>query len=349
MKGKGFNKLRLAGSSAIGASMLLAGGAASRVLADEQKSGQGTRGGGSVVVRTGISWFVSTSTNTNGISGMGFNDASFTTSATTTGGATTELNDAFDGCEIMAVDGTGYADPDGVLDLNGDVMTGDPTTIAGLTVSRQFRWNNATLANGTAVVRSLNTFVNPGGAGISVMVSFGCNLGSDSGSIVEGTSNGSGNVPVTDDNLWFVTSDAQPYGDPPITHVRYGQGAAVTAVFDAGNGPPGPGVNDFVDTYALTVPPGQTRHILRYIGLSNGGGASLADAPTFENLASLNTAGLLAGIPPTELSGNVANFEPLTAPAPAAIPSMSRIGTWLLAGTLGLLAVFGLRRRTSAS
>jgi|GEM_PF-7060777 len=349
-----FEKLRLGLTGGMmGSALLLAGGAVSRVQAAETRPSQ--RGGSSVTVtRTGFFWFISNSTSTEGITGLGIREASATTSVQTTGGSSTTLSDAFDGCEVMAVDGTSYADPDGTLDLVGDSVIGDPTVIAGLEVSREFSWTNSALPNGTAIMRSLNTFTNNGASPVSVTVSFGCNLGSDGSTFIEGTSNGSGNVTVTDDNLWFVSSDEQPYSDPPVTHVRFGTGASVVPFFGSlGPGPqgvnpgaPGPGDDNYVDNYDISVDPGQTVHILRYLGLSNGGLASLSDAPTFEDLDSLDAAGLLAGIP-ASAQENIVNFAMAgPAPSPFAVPTMSRFGLILMAGLLALGGLLGWRRMT---
>jgi len=347
-----FNKLRLGLSSGVvGSALLLSGGAVSRVQAAESKP----RGGSQVTVtQTGFFWYVSNSTGTGSIIGFGLREASGTQGSTiTTGGSTTSLSDAFDGCESMGVNGVGYADPDGTIDIVGDTAIGDPTSLGGLTVSREFRWMGP-MTNGTAIMRSLNNFTNPGTSPVSVTVNFGCNLGSDSGTVIEGSSAGPGNNLVPDDAFWFVSSDGQPYADPPITHVRYGTGSAVVPYFSdpfagqtRGVPNPGPGVNSWLDNYDITIPAGETVHIVRFIGLSNGAGVNLADIGAFADLGTLGANGLLAGIDPAAQQ-NIRNFAAGAPPGPTgptfAVPTMGKVGMGLMAGFLALLGMLGIRR-----
>ncbi len=351
MNSQSFNKLRLSvGTGVVGSALLLAGGAVSRVQAADSKP----RGGAAVTVtRTGYFWYVSNDTNTNSVTGFGLTEASSTTSRPTTGGSSGTLSDAFDGCEIMAINGIGYEDPDGTIDVVGNAAIGDPDTIAGLTVSREFRWMGAR-PNGTATMRSLNNFTNSGSSPVSVTVEFGCNLGSDGSTFIEGFSTGGmlrGGPVVPDDALWFVSSDEQPYSDPPVTHIRFGEGTSVVPYFtdSAGGGKrgavsPGAGNDDWVDNYDITVPPGQTVHILRFIGLNNGAQLSLADAPIFESLTSIAAAGLVSDIP-LSAQANILNFGPAGPVAPTfAVPTMGKLGMGLMAGFLALLGMLGIRR-----
>ncbi|AKS41073.1 hypothetical protein [Wenzhouxiangella marina] len=352
MSNDAFNKLRLGLSSGVvGSALLLSGGAVSRVQAAESQP----RGGSFVTVsRSGFSWQISNNTGTRSIYGFGLYEASGNQGSTiTTGGSTVTLTDAFDGCESMGVNGVGYADPDGNIDIVGDSAIGDPDSIGGLTVSREFRWLGP-MSNGTAIMRSLNNFTNPGTSPVSVTVNFGCNLGSDSGTVIEDSSAGGGNVLVPDDAFWFVSSDGQPYSDPPITHVRYGAGSSVVPYFSFNTGGPipegrgvanpGPGVNSWLDNYDITIPAGATVHIVRFIGLSNGAGASLADIPAFTDLNTLSANGLLAGIPPAA-QPNILNWAAGAPPAPSfAVPTMGKVGMVIMAGLVAMLGLFGFRR-----
>lgn len=353
MSNDAFNKLRLGLSSGVvGSALLLSGGAVSRVQAAESQP----RGGAIPVSRSGFSWYVANNTGTGtgsaNIYGFGLSEASGNQGSTiTTGGSTVTLTDAFDGCESMGVNGVGYADPDGTIDIVGDSAIGDPDSMAGLTVSREFRWMGP-MTNGTAIMRSLNNFTNPGTSPVSVTVNFGCNLGSDSGTVIEASSAGAGNVIVPDNAFWFVSSDGQPYSDPPITHVRYGSGSAVVPYFSfpfpgagtRGVPNPGPGVNSWIDNYDITIPAGATVHIVRFIGLSNGAGTSLADIPAFTDLNALSANGLLAGIPPAA-QPNILNWAAGAPPAPSfAVPTMGKVGMVIMAGLVAMLGLFGFRR-----
>jgi hypothetical protein len=242
----------------------------------------------------------------------------------------------------MAVNGTQYRDPDGAFATTANSVSGSPRTIAGLTVSGDYFF-----FSGSPTVRALYTFTNPTGAAINVTVALGHNVGSDTATVVEAT--GDGDTVVEGVDAWTVTSDAAPFSDPVVLLSRFGQGgqigvASSTVVFAAGE-------EDMIDNYSLSVPAGQTRRLMLFSRLGADAATVIAAAPTFNNLASIQAAGLTAGLTPAQIA-EIANWSPAGAAAPILpVPVFSDWSRWFLmfaVGAVGALGVARWRRRGAA-
>jgi hypothetical protein len=129
--------------------------------------------------------------------------------------------------------------------------------------------------------------------------------------------------------------------------VRQGAGAPVTV--SATPDVPGAGNDDFQDNYPLSIPAGQTRRLMVFVRLGTDVPTSTAAAPTFDNLTTLNAAGLLAGLS-TQQQSELINWAP-AAPTGTSfvsnVPSLSDLGKLALALILGGAALVALGRRQS--
>lgn len=228
-------------------------------------------------------------------------------------------NDAFDGAGLVSVDGTYYANPDGDVDVTGQTLTTDLSTINGLTLSLQY-----TALGGSQTLRTLISMTNPGAATISRTISYQMNWGSDGGTLVRGTSSGDTNI--TPGDTWSVTSDGSD-SDPVNLTVFGGTGfltpsSIATTVFAAA------GTQGLALNYFLSFAPGETRHLVFYHDLFDTTAQALSEAATIYDVPL--TGERIDGLP----SQGVANF--------AAVPEPSSAALFVLLGTSMALR----RRRT---
>ncbi len=248
------------------------------------------------VTTGGAKWSVSNSTSGPFVGQNGSVDAFGISDASLTGPG---RGDAYDGAFIMAVNGVTYADPDGTVDLTGTTVTSDPATLFGLNVSVQYYFDPA-----TATIRALYTFTNPTANTISATASVGHDLGSDSDTIIENTSDG--NNLLDSNDRFLITSDGTVGGDPVLTFVRFGFGSVeslpVTAIAPGVNPVNGDGNDAYIDSYDITVPAGATRRILVFGQLSDSVANANTAVSTFDSNTSVTAAGLLTGLTPTQLA-----------------------------------------------
>jgi hypothetical protein len=288
-------------------------------------------------------------------SAFGFSEASMNASqqVDTVGGGNVmaKLTDAFDGVLSFGlapggvVSSTTYFDADGVVDITGNTITGDPNThgtngntFNGLALSQQ----NAIFAlhPGVPVIRSLLTITNPTAAPITQQLGDFNNLGSDSTTTIFTTSSGDATFSAAADR-WVVTFQqfvGTTSTDPRILQVMQGPGTVQSPFSTNWTG------NRSDKTswlYTVTVGPGQTKYILEFVGLYPTRAAAAADGAIFNSNATVASNGLLAGLTPQELA-NVVNwdFSPSTAvpPAQAALQEAARVVHLLQPGGTRLAA-----------
>jgi hypothetical protein len=183
--------------------------------------------------------------------------------------------------------------------------------------------------------RWLNILTNPTGSPVTLTMVMANNLGSDSNTLITGSS--SGDLVATTADTWvssFQNYSGTTSTDPRLGHVLWGAGASV----------PLTGVN-FVDGndrpfwgYTFTLSPGQTRIIMNFVTGQPSKAAANAQAA------------LLAGLlPPASMSCmtlaerfQVANFNANPAPQ-IPIPALGWQGLLILALLLGTLGYSGFR------
>lgn len=255
--------------------------------------------------------------------------------------------DAFDGALSWLVstgtptNANGYRSPGGVVSITpgagGTTVTGTAQTMAGLNVSGQLY-----MLSSKAVARSILFLQNPTGAPITVNVQNATNLGSDSGTILQTTSSGDATLDTGDN--WFVSSDSNTPPSDPVLTFAFSQNAA--SVRGVNNRAPGPGNGYFFETFTVTVPPGETRSLMMFVQMSADVAGASSDAPTFNSLASLQSAGYLQGLSTVQLSQIVNwNLKAVAPPAVTAVPTLSETSTLAAAALAALLGMTELRRR----
>lgn len=132
------------------------------------------------------------------------------------GSITEGTSDSYDGCYYLVVDGVRYAG--GASTTTGRTISFPVAGMSGLDVSREAY----VPSSGGEYARMLDLLVNTTGAPITVSVGHSCNLGSDTATIVTGTSSGDNVFSPIDD--WITTNDSSG-GDPSLAHVLHGPGA----------------------------------------------------------------------------------------------------------------------------
>jgi hypothetical protein len=156
------------------------------------------------------------------------------------------------------------------------VLTSGPTSISGLDTTVEYR-----ALPSQQVLRSTVYLSNPGNTAVTVPFAVATNLGSDSGTVVVGSS--SGDAAVSDADRWLVTSDsAVTPSDPVNTHVLAGPGTLAapptstsTTVFDCSD------TDGVQATYNVTIPAGSTRGLMFLNELSETNAAALTAAARF--------------------------------------------------------------------
>lgn len=357
---KGLDRLRIA----LGMGLL-----STAVLAATRSARAGTTGVSGTVVAGNVSWFYSNSTygnsgapfgscggkraaqlvsgldrhgrplknekvpaspNGSGSGGCGFGltEAKFASGA----------NDALDGGLVMAVNGTVFQNPDGSLDINGSTITSDVVNIGGLDTQVQFYFDA-----GQSAVRALYSYTNTTAAPIAAAVLIDNNLGSDSDTVIEAT--GDGDQTVEPNDTWFATNDSggdlrapDGGGDPPLTWIRYSQGALVTPNAQALQA--ATGVDFFRESFSLNVAAGATQRIMLILKLNTSIADSVAAGPALDTLSELQAAGLLNGLS-AQQQLELANWSPsaVTAGPARAVPAT---GLWGQLGLMLTLAVGGM-------
>ena len=307
-----------------------------------QRQGDGARphatGSQGLVDAAGMKWFVNTDItfSTTSSASAAMSEASYThaVTASTLNGGTVQstLNDAYDGYNTLWVNVNGTfcaatGDPNctaynkngpaPAATCSGQQIDFPVQAIDGLNVSRR-----VFVPKNDHFERTLNVFTNPGTTPITANMATANNLGSDTNTVITGTSNGS--LTPADGDEWVTTFQnfsGTTTSDPRLGHVLQGAGAPVgvtNVTFNNGSDRPTWG-------YTFTVNPGQTV-ILGNFAVADGTiAASKADSA---RLAAL-PANATQCMTPTDVS-ELANFvAPTPPPPPRRRPRPSRATGWL--------------------
>jgi hypothetical protein len=181
------------------------------------------------------------------------------------------------------------------------------------------------------VLRSTVWLTNPGTETVMTPLWVVTNLGSDSSTVIAGTS--SGDSSLTDADRWLVTTDdlVDAPSDPVITHVLSGPGnvdvapptGATLAETDCYY------VDDLRYRYPVTVAPGATVGVLLFTELSRTNSDALTSAARFNSNPS-STDELMAGLSQAQREAIVNwNFTESAPPPPAprdSTPPISQAG-----------------------
>ncbi len=332
------------------------------------KSGKGRRGvtnaTGSVALidSQGLKYFINTNItfSTSSSASAGMSEASYThaVAASTSGGGTTSstLNDAYDGYQSMCLSlnnlvnapcETGNANfviynkngpattecPGPVTHTNRQVVFGTQTSGSIQMFRKVFVPDNDDFA------RWLNYFTNTGATPVTVTMETSNNLGSDSNTVITGSSNG-GTVDTS--STWVTTFQnfsGNTTSDPRLGHILQGGPGVSTPLagihFQNGDDNPYWG-------YTFTLNPGQTKIIMNFgVGQPSRAAAAAKSAQ-------------LVGLPANALQclttaeeSEIVNFQ--AAVPVGEMPTLSQTSLIILGVLLALSAVVLLRRRGTAA
>ncbi len=215
------------------------------------------------------------------------------------------VNDAFDnGLNLFVAAKRGpysrFTDPNGKGKLKGSTLAVGPAKVAGLEVSR----SDTGLA-GSPTLRDLIKLQNPRSRAFSGTLIIDSNLGSDSTTVVTGTS--SGDTKVTTADRWTVTADSPTAPtDPPVTLVYYGTGTVRSRPTKLLHVPGGASPDCATTRFRVTVPGHSTRYMLLFAEMHGDSTTARAGAKKF-NKKRLSSA-LLKGIS-TRVQKNILNWD----------------------------------------
>ncbi len=240
--------------------------------------------------------------------------------------------DAFDDALRIYVNGTQALTGFGGTD-NATFTLGSAVNVAGLSVTSRF---DALQTSPT--LRSFFTFTNTTNSLFTGSLGVQTNVGSDTGTIIKGTS--SGDLLFGTNDRWIVTDDNALGGDPENLHVLWFTGgqapASVTNSVFSSFGTEGVGAN-----WNVSLAAGQTISLLFFNQITDG------DIPT--NVVGSNTAlfnslssGLTFGLSQAELARTI-NIGQVTV---VAVPEPSTYG---LVGAAALTGLVLLRRRRATA
>ncbi len=240
--------------------------------------------------------------------------------------------DAYDEAWLTFINGAPFVAPNPAelsqTFLNGPITyTAGPVLMSGVNVSVEY-----TFFSDRQLMRMFVILANPGLTARTVTVQIPINFGSDTGTVVRGTSSGD----TTFDNLdrWVVTSDATA-SDPVNTTVFAGSGFPavtpdlVTSTVFSCSATNGVGVGF---TSSVTIPQGSSRALMFFAGLGdvvstgNTIEGALENAPVFDlGFGALSQVGLLDNMP--VLAGQILNWDFAPVPrdygdAPAPYPTL---------------------------
>ena len=155
--------------------------------------------------------------------------------------------------------------------LSGQELTLGPTNMAGVEYTRRIY---APMDAGYA--RYMEIVHNVGAGTVTVPVTIYSDLGSDSSTVLVGTSSGD-TIFGTNDN-WIVTDDTDATGDPTLLHVignDYGLVRPSSTMYTVGS---------LQYTWQLTLAPGETRIVMHFASQNFNQAAALAKGPVLADL-----------------------------------------------------------------
>jgi hypothetical protein len=212
-------------------------------------------------------------------------------------------SDAFDdGLVVLLGKKSGvlsFNDPDGNGNLKGQTLNVGPAKVAGLDVSR----SDAGLP-GSPTLRDLVKLQNPSSKAFSGVLVLDSNLGSDTSTLVTGTS--SGDKKITTMDRWTVTTDDKTApSDPPVTLVYYGSGT-VRSKASALIQTPGHGSDCATTEFHVAVPGHSTRYMLFFAEMHADNPSALAAAKKFNKK---HLAGALLKGVSSRVQKNILNWD----------------------------------------
>ncbi len=336
-------------------------------------------GSQALIDASGLKYFINTNitfTTSSSASGA-MSEASYTAAvaATTLNGGTTSstLDDAFDGYNSICISPDGGTGPcvsgsGGGRGNAASARTGLPTKGAAATYIMYNQNGPATTeCNGRQIVlpvqtipvsggsiqvsrkvfvptndsfgRWLNIVTNTGAAPVTFNLITSNNLGSDSNTVVTGSSNGNTTAEVTD--TWiasFQNYSGTTSSDVRLGHVLQGPGALNPVSFITFPGSP------LLDRpfwgYTITLAPGQTRIIANFVAGQPSKAAAAAKAAQLVGLPD-NAVQCLT---PAERTA-ITNFGPVAAP----VPTLGQTGLVALGLLVAGFALLILRRRSAVA
>lgn len=215
------------------------------------------------------------------------------------------LNDSYDGAFEFFIDTedsvyTESGIANNLVDTNGTTISLAEQWINGLYVSKSYYFSPT-----TPIVRAIFKIRNPNSTPQTVKVGIYTNFGSDSNTELDTCSTGNSNL--SNNDRWFITSDLSGSASDPInTSVRFGPGTiASTPVFGI---MPEMGSDDFLDTVAVTVPANAYKLIMTFNRMDTTLQAAKFNTATFNDVAGLQAANLLAGLTQAEMD-QVVNWD----------------------------------------
>jgi len=225
---------------------------------------------------------------------------SYSTITTTT---TTWTTDAVDSGLTLAVGGNLFVNPDGDVDVSGDMTTGVTVTsdtvadiVSGIDASVQYYFSPD-----RPVVRALYTLENTTSSPIDTDLLVLGDIVGDDPLATEGGDNTIDNI-----DKWYVTSS---WSGVALTTSRYGDGATVVPTNAITPGVlPSPlatsGTDNYGLRYAVSVPANGTVRVMVFHEVATPTSAAqlATSAADFESLAAAQSAGLIEGLSDTELS-----------------------------------------------
>lgn len=223
------------------------------------------------------------------------------------GGSRTPITtgDAYDNLGVLTVGGTSYgvSSPVCTLEASGRLIRYPDDSIGGLQVSRS-TW----VPSGGAGARMALILRNAGGSAVTVPVQYGSSngLGSDDGTVV--TATGNGTTSVTPAARWMVTDDTDGTDDPALAHVWDGAGGSDAADFVRLTDPGTPSDKDDYEVGYdnVTVQPGQSAVLILWEAQRFRNPRAVgedADAQTAATtLAGLSGDGLYGGMSAAEIA-----------------------------------------------
>lgn len=312
---------------------------------------------------SGVKYFINTNItfSTSSSASGAASEASYThaVAATTLNGGTTSstLNDAFDGYNTMCISlnntvatcETGNANFV-IYNKNGPATTECPGTASG--VNRQVVFPVQVMEPGLSVQRKvfvpdndsfarwLNYFTNTGATPLTVTMVVANNLGSDSNTVIFGSSNGNTTAEVSD--TWvgtFQNYSGTTSSDPRLGHVLQSTTPPTVPLtgINFANGDDNPFWG-----YTFTLAPGETKIIANFSVVAPSKTAAAAKSTELAG-APVNALQCLSTVERAQL----ANFA--AAPFVTTVPTLGGIGLFALAALLALAATVLLFRRRSAS
>lgn len=208
-------------------------------------------------------------------------------------------SNAYDNCYRLRVDGSSYysySTPATTMDGRQIEMGVD--TLSSLQVRRMIY----VPSTGGDWARVVDVFENPGTTAITATLSYKCDLGANSSSVVVDSSSGDDMVDPSD--FWAVTDEGvDGSGSPALGHLFQGSGAlhpTSTAVFH--------NTDDLEWGFTATVPAGGRVVLVTYAVQANDRATATAEATRLAGLP----ADALAGI--ESLEDDIVNFAPGGAP-----------------------------------